>query len=57
MSNSTIDNGQTCLEKKGMSMRDEHLKRNKWYNSYEYTKAMIADEYNTFMITNSNISY
>lgn len=48
MANTTIDNGQTCLEKRGYSARQEHLQRNRWYYNYEYTKQMIEDEYDAY---------
>ena len=51
----TLKNGQTCIEKKGIEARNEHLIRNEWVKGQlEYTKALISSEYkiqNEFLVS------
>jgi len=41
----TIDNGRTCLEKRGFEARKEQLLKNKWKKEYIYSKPFVEQEY------------
>ena len=42
----TIQNGQTCLEKKGIEARQQQLQCNEWRNDLQYSKQLVEAEYN-----------
>ncbi len=58
MSNGAKYIGSTCLEKKGLSAREELLRKNKWYYNYnEYTKGKIDEEYDAFTKASTSLTY